>query len=224
MSTLVFSDTHFTKNFHQRQFETLSKLISESDKVIINGDFWEGLSVSFDDFMKSGWNKLFPLLKQKDTVYVYGNHDDKTHSDTRVYEFCNKAVDEYYLDFPKQKYLFKHGQDILFPKYSRNRHQKNIKRAGSLWMKTNISVASFIQTVVFTLLGARALPSFFNYISKDLRNKISSPQYLLVCGHTHRPYLNKRNNFVDIGFFNYGWANYLTIDDSGEFKMISERY
>ena len=70
MSTLVFSDTHFGKKFHQRQFEALKKLISESNKIIINGDFWEGLAISFDDFLKSDWSKLFPLLKQRETIYV----------------------------------------------------------------------------------------------------------------------------------------------------------
>ncbi|MFA5776490.1 MAG: metallophosphoesterase family protein [Patescibacteria group bacterium] len=224
MSTLVFSDTHFTKKFHQRQFDALKKLISESDKIIINGDFWEGFSISFDEFLKSEWNKLFPLLKQKDTVYIYGNHDDKVFSDNRIYQFCNKAADEYCMDTPKQKYLFRHGQDILFPKYSHDRHQKNIKRAGSFWIKMYIKITRFIQNTIFNLLGAYALPFFFNYISKDLRNKTSSLQYLLVCGHTHRPYLNKKNNFIDTGFFDYGWANYLIIDDLGNFTIVNERY
>lgn len=224
MSTLVFSDTHFTKKFHQRQFDALKKLISESDKIIINGDFWEGLSISFDEFLKSEWNKLFPLLKQKDTVYIYGNHDDKIFSDNRVYQFCNKAVDEYYMDAPRQKYLFKHGHEFLFSRYSRKRHQEHVKRARALKMRLIIAINDLIQTIGFGLFGPKVLPAIINRIPTKVRESIGKPGYLLVCGHTHRPGYVLGNNFLDIGFFNYGWANYLKIDGSGEFKMINERY
>jgi UDP-2,3-diacylglucosamine pyrophosphatase LpxH len=224
MSTLVFSDTHFSKKFFPRQFEVLKKLISESDKIIINGDFWEGLAISFDDFLKSEWSKLFPLLKEKDTVYVYGNHDDKIFSDNRVYQFCNKAVDEHYMDTPKQKYLFKHGQEFLLPQYSRKRHQEHIKRARTLRMRLSVAKNDFIQSIGFGLFGPKVLPAIINRIPTEVRATIGKSGYLLVCGHTHRPGHVAKNNFLDIGFLNYGWANYLLIDDSGEFKIVSKRY
>ena len=224
MQTLVFSDTHFTKKFHQRQFDALKKLISESDRIIINGDFWEGLSISFDEFLKSEWNKLFPLLKQKDTVYIYGNHDDKIFSDNRVYQFCNKAVDEYYMDAPRQKYLFKHGHEFLFPQYFRNRHQECAKKARTLRMRLRNTKNAIIQNIGFGIFGPKILPAIINRIPAEVRANIGKPGYLLVCGHTHRPGYVPKSNFLDIGFFNHGWANYLKIDDLGEFKMINERY
>jgi len=224
MSTLVFSDTHFTKKFHPRQFEALKKLISESNKIIINGDFWEGLSISFDEFLKSEWNKLFPLLKQKDTVYIYGNHDDKIFSDERVYQFCNKAVDEYYLNTPKQKYLFKHGHEFLFPKHSSDCIKKHKWEARTLGRKFRLTVASIVQDVGFGIFGPRILPSIINRIPAEVRVTIGKSNYLLVCGHTHRPGHAPKNGFLDVGFFSHGWANYLKIDESGEFEMVSKRY
>ena len=224
MSTLVFSDTHFTKKFYPRQFEALKKLISESDKIIINGDFWEGLGISFDDFLQSGWNKLFPLLKQKYTVYIYGNHDDKVFSDERVYQFCTKAVKEYYLDTPNQKYLFKHGHEFLFPKHTGDCLNKQISEACTLHRKARLAVAGFVQKVGFGLLGPRIIPAIINRIPTEVRATVGKSGYLLVCGHTHRPQYVPKSNFLDVGFFNHGWANYLLINNMGGFKLASTRY
>jgi UDP-2,3-diacylglucosamine pyrophosphatase LpxH len=224
MSTLVFSDTHFTQRFQPRQFEALAKLIAASNKVIINGDFWEGLVISFDEFLASEWRKLFPLLKQKATVYVYGNHDEQLFSDSRVYRFCDTVTNEYCLDTPTHKYLFRHGHEFLFPKYFRERHQAHVKRARSLRMRLSNEKNILLQNVGFGLFGPRVLPAVINRIPQDVRATIGKPDQLLVCGHTHRPGYMPKTNFVDIGFFNYGWANYLSINDAGEFNLVSKRY
>lgn len=224
MQTLVFSDTHLSTKFNKKLFNALSALISESDRVIINGDFWEGLAVSFDDFLESGWNQLFPLLKQKDTVYVYGNHDHKIYWDDRVLRFCSKAVNEYALETPSHKYLFRHGHEFLFPKHSEKCLQESKEQARSTWRKIRLWVANLIQQVGFGVFGPKVLPAFVNHISLQERRLIGNSKEILVCGHTHRPYINKKLNFLDIGFFNFGWANYMVIDDAGNFKLVSRRY
>lgn len=224
MNTFVFSDTHFTKRFSLRQFRALTKLISEADRVIINGDFWEGLSITFDEFLQSKWNQLFPLLKEKKAIYIYGNHDDRIFSDERVYRFCDQAVDEYYLDLPEKKYYFRHGQEFLFPQYFRDRHECHLKRATSLRMRLSNYKNWLIQYIAFEIFGPKILPSIVNHISQKERDKIGKPGYLLVCGHTHRPGYNPKRQFIDIGFFNFGWANYLSIDSKGEFDLVSKRY
>ncbi len=43
MRILVISDTHLTHKFDQRKFEYLLSIISQADKVIINGDFWDSV-------------------------------------------------------------------------------------------------------------------------------------------------------------------------------------
>lgn len=65
MRVLVFSDTHLTKAFDDKKCEFLKKIISDSDQVIINGDFWDGYIISFDEFLKPEWACLFPPLKAK---------------------------------------------------------------------------------------------------------------------------------------------------------------
>ena len=73
MKTIIFSDTHIGKRCDRRRFEYLKKIISDADRVIINGDFRDHV-VKSDKFMNSKWKELFPLLKSKKTIFIYGNH------------------------------------------------------------------------------------------------------------------------------------------------------
>ncbi len=224
MRTLVFSDTHLSTKFNKKLFNALAELISKSDRVIINGDFWEGLAIKFDDFLQSDWKQLFPLLKQKDTIYIYGNHDHQVFSDERVYEFCNQAVTQYQLETPSHNYLFRHGHEFLFPRHSDECLRDRVGEAGTAWRRFRLSVAGLVQAVGFGLFGPKILPAFINYIPSNQRSLVGKTDQILVCGHTHRPYYNRKSNFVDTGFFNYGWANYMEIDDEGAFELISRRY
>jgi predicted phosphodiesterase len=222
MTTLVFSDTHFTRKFDQKRFKKLAALIKRADRIIIDGDFWEGLSIRFDDFMKSEWSRLFPLLKAKDTIYVFGNHDDPAVSDAKIYDFCNQAVADYKMETPARKYYFTHGQDFLFPKMKDPNSTK--RRALKFLTKVDILIAEVVQTIIFKFIGPTAFPTKFNKMSFEERKRIAPLDYLLVCGHSHRPQYQPEINFIDIGFFNFGWANYMIIDDRGEFDFISEKY
>ena len=64
MKILVFSDTHLSSTFEEKKFNLLKEIISRADRVIINGDFWEGYLISFKEFLDSRWKELFPLLKK----------------------------------------------------------------------------------------------------------------------------------------------------------------
>ena len=91
MKYLVFSDTHLTPKFDHRKFSVLKEAIDQADRAVICGDFWEGFGNSFDDFVSSKWSEtLFPLLKKKKTVYLYGNHDKKEYANDRVSLFSVK--------------------------------------------------------------------------------------------------------------------------------------
>lgn len=224
MKIVAFSDTHLSKKFDQRKFEALKKVISQSERVIINGDFWEGLDISFEDFIKSEWNKLFPLLKEKKAIYVYGNHDCKQFSDKRVSLFCEQDVDNYTLNIKNQTYFFTHGHEFLFPKQTTKKLEKEIKQRLKPLRRARLKIAGLIQRAGFGLFGPKFFPNYVNKIPKYVRNSICPQDYILVCGHTHKQYDNKKLNFVDLGFFNYGWANYMEIYENGDYKLFSYKY
>lgn len=217
---LVFSDTHLTTKFSQPKFEKLKNLIEKADKVIINGDFWEGLQITFDEFYNSPWKQLFPLLKAKNSVYIYGNHDSLFLSDERIYEFCDIAAKEYKIELPKGKFFFTHGSEFLFPqcKVLYTPHEVNFER------KWNSIIGTWIQTVLFAIFGPNIFPEKFNKMTKEERGAVAPLDYLLVCGHSHKPQYKEDLNFIDIGFFNFGWANYMTISDEGDYEFFSEKY
>ncbi len=75
MKTIIFSDAHLTNRFDEPTYRFLENMILSADKIIINGDFWDGEVVSFNQFINSKWQKLFPLLLERKAVYIYGNHD-----------------------------------------------------------------------------------------------------------------------------------------------------
>jgi len=67
----VISDTHLTNKFNENKFNKLRSIIESSDKIVLNGDFWDGYATDFEDFYNSKWSALFPLLKSKKTIYLF---------------------------------------------------------------------------------------------------------------------------------------------------------
>src|SRR3972149_6125144 len=95
-TTAIISDTHLTAKFDKAKFEYLKTLFSKYEEVIINGDFWSYYSCTFDEFLKSKWNALFPFMKAK-TIYIHGNHDREKWCDERIDRLCLSAADSYML-------------------------------------------------------------------------------------------------------------------------------
>ncbi|KUK76135.1 MAG: Metallo-dependent phosphatase, partial [candidate division WS6 bacterium 34_10] len=112
MKVIVIGDTHLSE-FDEAKYNFLVKIISSSDKVIINGDFWEKWFVSLEEFLDSEWNKLFPLLLSKNTVYISGNHDPLDLLDDRAKRFCIELSDFYDTEIDGIRYHFEHGNRIL---------------------------------------------------------------------------------------------------------------
>jgi len=108
---LIFSDTHISRRFSQKKFELLENIISDVDQVIINGDLWDDTKTTFDDFVNSPWSKLFPLLKNKNAIYIHGNHDMQHKSDNRVKLFCNKVVVEHEIKLSDKIIKVRDGHD-----------------------------------------------------------------------------------------------------------------
>src|SRR3989339_1338248 len=110
MNILIFSDTHLYLPFDEKKYNFLKKIIEKSDQVIINGDFFDNYMISFDEFVNSSWNRLFPLLKSKKTIYIYGNHDKRSFSDKRVELFSDIQAERYKIKTSNKTFIFEHGQ------------------------------------------------------------------------------------------------------------------
>jgi len=205
MNTLIFSDTHLGPVFEEKKFNFLKKRIEEADQVIINGDFWEGYLYSFDQFVTSPWSLLFPYLKNKNTVYIYGNHDKEIQSSQKTNLFSSVQTSRYTQKLNGHSLVFEHGNRLW------NMRDAEVKRNTKVELATYISdKIERILTRNYTKYKKHLLSPFNNTIKSKLRKELK-PNEIYLCGHTHLAEFNMKEQFINSGIVKHGVAQYLEI-------------
>jgi len=218
MKTLVVSDIHLNHLFDEKKFLFLKELFSSVDHVILNGDFWDGYSTTFDRFIDSPWKKLFPLLKKKKTIYLYGNHDQKKFSDTRVSLFSVIQQDSYRLKLKNITYHIEHGHilcptiDVRFPFF--------FSRQSMYYINVISQKIEHISTLLKSPHN-----SILRQRNTKTKKKLQTMQFphWYICGHTHYAEIDEKNKFTNSGFVQFGKASYLIVDSSG-LSLQTNRY
>ena len=218
MRILIFSDTHLYHVFDKNKYTFLRTIITKADRVIINGDFWDGYLTTFDRFIESQWKQLFPLLKKKKTIYLYGNHDKKAWSDTRVKLFSVNQRDSVVLDFGNYRLLIEHGDKII--------HKID---ALVPWLPRHPIfgyLSDYFQRLGMLTMGE----SFFAFWDSKNNEKmmnharnVCKESEMLVCGHTHLAQLSVARYFANSGIVRFGMGQYLLIENE-EIKLIKDHY
>lgn len=223
MKILIFSDTHLTDEFKPKKFNFLKSIIENSDKVIIAGDFWEGKLITFDQFVNSEWSKLFPILKIKNCVYVFGNHDKRSYSDIRVNLFSDRQEEVYEFTEGKNTYRIKHG-DTKKIKYSVIKTIADVTFMSERFFTKHMH--EDLEHLLVKLFGKRILQVLFkkynNVIKKQEKSKLTDDQ-IFICGHTHAAEIDLKNNFINTGIIRHGLGQYITINEN-VIKLHEERY
>lgn len=217
MSTVVFSDSHLTAKFDLAKFLYLQSIIEPADRVIINGDFWDGYMTSFTDLLNSEWSKLLEILSGKETYYVCGNHDTTALHDRRTDQFAQWCGEVLELMINGQKYRFEHGHriaptmDQIYP---------------SLFQRSWVAKTA----AGFEHAGAWMLGQKFFIINRPKNTEIKrwqrqniAPDQILVCGHSHWPESNESERFYNTGYIRHRFAHHLVIEN-GQHNLISGRY
>jgi predicted phosphodiesterase len=207
MKTVIFSDTHLTDVFNQKKYNKLRTIIENADQVIINGDFWDGMSVSFTDFLNSKWNALFPLMLEKKTIYLYGNHDRKSYGDERTKVFSIKQAETYNLKVGDKILHILHGHQIV-PFNDPEVKNPLIYRKGNEIYSFLESLASIFTNGHF-FLGYR----FFNRKMKKYIQENLEANEILVTGHIHAPEFDLKNRYINT-FLRHHRAYYVTVEDA----------
>ena len=221
MRTIVFSDSHLDESFNQQKFDFLKKIISSSDQVIINGDFWDGYSTTFNKFIESPWKKLFPLLKKKNTVYVYGNHDNKKFADKYVNLFSDKQTKQYIFKSKGKTFIVEHG-DRLFPHFD-VLFRRSFKRNPTPILN---QMFEHVEGFLLRRFGKKALWLFYSKLNKTIKAKIKKEftkgEYF-ICGHTHLADKDENRRFANCGLVEHGLGQYIVIED-GNIYLKEEWY
>ena len=222
MNILVFSDTHLYLPFDQKKFGFLKKIISGSDQVIINGDFFDDYMISFADFIKSPWSQLFPLLKNKKAIYIFGNHDQQKFSDKRLSLFSDVQIANYELQTASYKLIFTHGQQF------RKTPDLFIKKNLRFFVFLAVKIAHIIRQLMTNVFGRNFLNLRFAYRNTATKEKairtIKENEFIIV-GHNHWAEVDEEKHFACNGAILYGFAQYLTIDsETAKITLHEEWY
>ncbi|WKZ30929.1 MAG: metallophosphoesterase family protein [Candidatus Dojkabacteria bacterium] len=221
MKYLVISDTHLTHRFYPDKYEKLRIIIQAADRVIINGDFWDGYFTTFDKFLKSEWKTLFPLLKEKKAVYITGNHDD-----TQLYQFkdnCGLFADLVAENFKfksgdKQFYV-EHGHRIL-PEMSRRFMPLRKSRLFLMIWNLPFNIGEYISLKLFRTPApvSDINQKLFEHFGKDRKGN-----HYTIVSHSHKQEFNEKAGVINTGYFRWGLAQYLTVEDE-KVVLHSENY
>lgn len=215
---LIISDLHLTTNFIARKYFYLEKLFRRFDRIIINGDFWTAYYNTFDDFLNTKWNGLFPILKRKKTIYIYGNHDKEMWQDSRNNLFSVWQGNKYILDVGGLKYLITHGHQYL---------SDSISSPGFIkfWSFFKIDFFVYMIEAMFLHIFGRhvIIPmSKANIKVKKISKNLENIDYIVI-GHTHWAEIDFENKFINSGLIHSSVADYVVVDNNGP-HLVSERY
>ena len=217
MKTLIISDTHLGKKFVKKKYEYLNKLFKEHDLIIMNGDFWDDSKCSFDEFVNSEWNMLFPIMKTK-CIYIHGNHDLAHKSDGRNSLFCKEVVSKYRFTLPdKTEIIVVHGHEQSF-----------VSKLVYFFFKDHPKLLYYLLYPVDRLQKlqmylAKKGYRFVNIVNKGYYRQQKGKDYLLVTGHTHMPEFNKDKKYINTGFVDNNFASYVTVEGNN-IKLVKELY
>ena len=216
MKYLIFSDSLLSDTFDINKFNFLKNIISISDRVIINGDFWEGYDFTIEEFINSKWNKLFKLLIAKKAIYLFGNHDKKEYSNNKVKEFSVRQLQKLTIKSENKTFYLEHGDKIvpLWDKY--------FKRMPRIINK----ILYYLERNAFLLLGIKGVGILYKKFNEKMIKKVAKKlkkNEFLVCGHSHFMEFDEKNHFINSGIIKHGIGQYITIED-GEIEMHNEKY
>ena len=223
MNILVFSDTHFGRKLQPKRLRELLTLIEAADKVIINGDFWDGYLVQFEDFLNSGWQALFEPLKRKEAIYVVGNHDRFAEFSSGWQKFATQLTKRYDFTLGGREFCCMHGQTI-FPALD-FRLKIGMPRSWSWWLWRQVTIVSgIISDIGVWLFGQRffVLTRGQHRIMKRWRQKNLSALQTLLVGHSHYAEADTDNLFYNTGVFSHGLTQHVWISEDGV-KLVRQR-
>jgi len=217
MKVALISDTHLSPKFYREKFEKLKEIITDSDKVIINGDFWDNNFTNFEKFVNSKWSQLFELLLSKDTIYLYGNHDPLNELDERYKLFSKELKKSIEVKIGKNNYHITHGDNLL------------TYGDGMIW---RILAHNFMSRLI-NYAEKTSLHLSKNFVldkqrktngdmRKWLHENLLKGEYL-VCGHSHIQEYNPDEHYFNTGLFNHNLIQYGILSDSG-IQLFDENY
>ena len=186
--------------------------------MIIAGDFWDIWHTSFDRFLSSEWSRLFPLLRKKQAIYLWGNHDPAEFMDSRVKRFCLQLARECVIHAEGHSWTVTHG-DVFT---TTNERMFRVTHEHEL-AKTILRIWERMESFVARLFGRNGLVVFDRKYDVQVRNAVRRSGRRYITGHTHVFRTLPETGFINTGFVRHGLGQTIEIRD-GVFHFSSEWY
>jgi len=228
-STLVISDTHIGEQFFKERCDALIELIHKYDRIILNGDF-------LDDFwdyaktMQSEWSHFFTALREKEVIYLFGNHDiDSPQLRDATRDFISMYAGDYRLSVGNYELVIMHGHTI-YPRLGGILYEEQKTRAKKIFQYLVRLLVKVLYPLVLIVrffieqhsalvklqrpIIARQNREMKNYAQHNLES-----HQILICGHSHLSEDARKQQFINIGANCYERLEYLSIiNDTFELK------
>lgn len=225
MSYLLFSDLHLTPKPDKSRLKYLLKLLDKYQNVYILGDLFEGYVTNPKNTVNSFWKPFFSLLAEKNTYMFVGNHDKSTVKSLKDLNIFKDVFDDYLLMINKKKFYLCHGHrfyksiDVFF----------KCLYLPIVVTKLLLKIIKFEKSANKKGQETKLRKDFIAYeqVDRSILSKFKiefSKDTTLICGHTHNPLFDLKNNYINVGFINFGFASYLKIDDLGNLSFVTETY
>jgi UDP-2,3-diacylglucosamine pyrophosphatase LpxH len=163
----------------------------------------------------SKWSRLFPLLKKKNAIYIYGNHDDSRFCDERVSLFSVEHGYSTELKRGEYTYSIQHGQ--LTYKNFLTKVRDLIPN--SFVMKMNIwateqqkkgTVIGWLKDEIEAYAERTGDETLQGYVKKlPKQNKYT----YYVFGHTHTRHFSEDGGYLNPGKFTVLTPGYIYVQE-----------
>ncbi|HEX9804883.1 MAG TPA: metallophosphoesterase [Candidatus Dojkabacteria bacterium] len=216
MKYLIISDIHLNEKFDKGKNKFLLNLIKDYENIVINGDLWEAAYVDIEKFKKV-WNELLQELKKKNTTYLYGNHDEEQDAKKLAEYFASEKGLVKEIKSGEYKFHIEHGS-AFYP--NNGNSYISYKKP---WRRLQNEIFQFVERIILKFNPSHDFNLGFNKVmKKDEMDRIPDDE-ILICGHSHAPEMNLKENYINEGFILGGVGNYLVIED-GKLDFKTEKY
>lgn len=212
---VIFSDTHLGPYKERRdrpRLNYLLSLIDSADRVIINGDFWDGWWTSFADFSNSGWSQLFRPLRGKNAVYIRGNHDPDVPKYPKLF-WDTTIKNAFTFQRNGSVYTILHGDSLDTWRHMDRLMERRIVQALypiGRWLQEHTLTSRFSKKIYETYRA-------WNTEQKNQLMRHYGPHVWKITGHTHLAELDPSMRYINAGVVDTHLlrSSHVEINDNG---------
>lgn len=216
----IIADLHLTEKFDINLYQDIISVLTQVDRIILNGDFVEGWSIDIKDFLNSKWNQLFPYLLEKNCVYISGNHDSPIIMSDYTKHFSKLFTDIYQIDLDNIKIILQHKPLYVSDKLEKllrfRKFVKFIRKSKfiNLYHKLSHNNAPYLK-FLFSKKTKNCQKAIYKWLSKNQVN-----DFLYIFSHTHYQEYIQKLNYVNTGEFKKN-REYIIIDTASNEIQIN---